>query len=130
MPSIPHSGISDPRIATMAAAARMEPTERSMPPVRMTKVIPAASTVLMEACCATMERFWKLMNRPDMSSNTTPRMISTGSMPSACRVERQARRRCMLWDAASGPTAAGWTDALVSFGGVIRRLPLHLSQWR
>jgi hypothetical protein len=93
IPSMPHSGIRDPRIATMAAAARIEPTDRSMPPVRMTKVIPAARTVLIEACCITIERFWKLRNRPDMSSNTMPRMMSTGSMPMACRVDRQARRR-------------------------------------
>ena len=56
-PSMPQSGILDPRIATIAAAARIEPTDRSMPPVRITKVMPAASTVLIDACCATIDKF-------------------------------------------------------------------------
>ena len=42
----------------------MLPTDRSMPPVRMTKVMPAPSTVLIAACCATMDRFWDDRNRP------------------------------------------------------------------
>ena len=67
-PSMPQSGISEPRIATIAEAARIEPTERSMPPVRMTKVIPAASTTLIEACWATIDRFCQLMKRPLISS--------------------------------------------------------------
>ena len=96
MPNSPQPGINEQITAAMAEAARIEPTDRSMPPVRMTKVMPAASTVLIEACCITIDRFWKLRNRPDMSSNTTPRMISTGSMPIACRVERHARRRWRL----------------------------------
>ena len=41
----------------MADAARIEPTERSMPDVRMTNVMPAASTTLIEACCMTIDRF-------------------------------------------------------------------------
>lgn len=35
---------------TTVQSASTEPTERSMPPVRMTKVMPAASTVLMAIC--------------------------------------------------------------------------------
>ena len=48
----------------MAEAARIEPTDRSMPPVRMTKVMPAASTVLIAACCATIEMFCGVKKRP------------------------------------------------------------------
>ena len=44
----------------MAEAAKMEPTERSMPAVRMTKVMPAASTVLIAACCSTIEALVRL----------------------------------------------------------------------
>ena len=64
MPSRPQPGISETITAAMAEAARIEPTDRSMPPVRMTKVMPAASTVLIEACCATIEMFCGVKNRP------------------------------------------------------------------
>ena len=64
MPSRPQPGISEQITAAIADAARIEPTERSMPPVRMTKVMPAASTVLIDACCATIEMFCGVKNRP------------------------------------------------------------------
>ncbi len=67
--------------ATIAAKARIDPTERSMPEVRMTNVIPAASTTLIEACCMTMDRFCHDANRSVSSWNTTHNRISTGSMP-------------------------------------------------
>ena len=50
--------------ADMAATARMDPTDRSMPPVRMTKVMPVASTVLMEASWATTGRLAEVRKRP------------------------------------------------------------------
>ena len=62
--SMPNEGSFDTISATMAATARMEPTERSIPPVRMTKVMPAASTVLIAACWATTDRFCPDMKRP------------------------------------------------------------------
>src|SRR5947199_219645 len=43
--SAPSSGSLDMVSPAIAAAARIEPTERSMPPVRMTKVMPAAVAV-------------------------------------------------------------------------------------
>jgi hypothetical protein len=52
--------------ATIAAAASTAPTERSMPPVRITKVMPAASTVLIEACWATIDRLFHIMKRPSL----------------------------------------------------------------
>ena len=63
-PSRPQPAISEQITAAMAEAARIEPTDRSMPPVRMTKVMPAASTVLIEACWATIEMFCGVKNRP------------------------------------------------------------------
>jgi hypothetical protein len=66
MPSRPQSGISEAIRPAMAEAARIEPTERSMPPVRMTKVMPAASTVLIEACWVTIEMFCAVKNRPSL----------------------------------------------------------------
>ena len=64
MPSSPQPAISEQITAAIADAARIEPTDRSMPPVRMTKVMPAASTVLIDACCATIEMFCGVKNRP------------------------------------------------------------------
>ena len=64
MPSSPQPGMSEAITPAIEAAARIEPTERSMPPVRMTKVMPAASTVLIEACWATIDMFWAVKNRP------------------------------------------------------------------
>ena len=63
MPSMPQSGTSDTMIATIAEAARIEPTDRSMPPVRMTKVMPAASTMLIDACCVTIDRLVSVRKR-------------------------------------------------------------------
>ena len=53
----------------MADTARMEPTERSIPPVRITKVIPVASTVLIDASCATTGRLFDVRKRPAAKLN-------------------------------------------------------------
>ena len=63
MPSRPQPGIFDTMTAAIAETARIEPTDRSMPPVRITMVIPAASTVLIDACCMTIEMFCRLKKR-------------------------------------------------------------------
>ncbi len=62
-PSQSEPGSLETTSATIAAAARIEPTERSMPEVRMTKVMPAASTTLIDACWAMMEMFWSEKKR-------------------------------------------------------------------
>ncbi len=54
-----------------------------MPPVRMTKVMPAASTMLIEACWVTIARLRVLMNLPVASWKPMQIRISTGSMPTA-----------------------------------------------
>ena len=56
MPSRARPGTSETITAAMAEAASIAPTERSMPPVRITNVMPAASTMLIDACCATFIR--------------------------------------------------------------------------
>ena len=53
----------------MAETARMEPTDRSMPPVRITKVMPVASTALIEASCATTGRLFEVRKRPAAQLN-------------------------------------------------------------
>src|SRR3954466_1616638 len=75
------AGPSDMDTAVTADTARTEPTARSMPPVRMTKVSPVASTMLIEACCITIEMFRALRNLPVANSNPMQIRISTGSMP-------------------------------------------------
>src|ERR1700739_3625531 len=96
-------GTSETISPNIADAATIEPTERSMPPVRMTNVIPAASTVLMEAWAATMERFCRLMKRPSVKAvaqfpvcsspeknwNISPNKIRIGNIPSAWSVEKK-----------------------------------------
>ena len=42
--------------------ARIDPTERSMPEVRTTNVMPTATTPVMDACRATLVRFWVAKN--------------------------------------------------------------------
>ena len=42
---------------TTVHSASTEPTERSIPPVRMTNVMPEASTVLMPICTKIFRKF-------------------------------------------------------------------------
>ena len=67
----------------MAEIARTEPTARSMPPVRMTKVMPAASTMLTEACWATIAMLVAVRNLPVARWKPIAIRISTGSIPIA-----------------------------------------------
>ena len=55
MPIRPQPGSFEAITATIAAKARIDPTERSMPEVRMTNVMPAARTTLIDACCITID---------------------------------------------------------------------------
>src|SRR5689334_12040209 len=104
--SIPRSGSFETVSPAIADAARIDPTDRSMPPVRMTKVMPAASTVLTAACCSTMPRFCPVKNRPsDRKWKPMHRMSSTGSMPSALISSRMRWR--LLSCAAATAAAAG-----------------------
>ena len=45
------------RAPTTVQRASTEPTERSIPPVKMTKVIPDASTVLIAICTNIFRKF-------------------------------------------------------------------------
>lgn len=90
-PGMPHSGTSDTITATIAEAARMEPTDRSMPPVRMTKVMPAASTMLIDDCCVTINRLVSVRKRGFINWKPAASRIRTGSMPSAAKAVRSRR---------------------------------------
>ena len=122
MPTMPMSGHSEAITATMAEAARTEPTDRSMPPVRMTKVIPAASTMLIDACCMTIDRLFTVRNLPESSSKPMPSRMSTGSMPSAVNTTRSW---CLRSSAlALSSFAAGLTLSLLRW-----RAPRLLRRW-
>ena len=68
--------------------------------------MPAPSTLLIEACCATIDRFCTLKKRPSLSTwNRMQSRISTGSMPMACSTLQSCARR------AESPAPPGMTGA-------------------
>jgi hypothetical protein len=72
MPIRPQLGSFEAMTATIAAKARIEPTHRSMPEVRITNVMPAARTTLIDACCITIDRFCQdLENASDTETLVT-----------------------------------------------------------
>ncbi len=89
---MPKSGHRDASTATMADAARIEPTDRSMPPVRITNVMPAPSTMLIADCCRTIVRLVFVMKRGLIPQNTSAISTRAGSMPSVDINSRGFRR--------------------------------------
>ncbi|SQC16708.1 Uncharacterised protein [Klebsiella pneumoniae] len=79
-----NSGISDTTIAATAVVPRMEPTERSMPPVRMMKVIPAASTMLIEAWRVIFSRLLSVKKLGAIKPKTATIRMRIGRMPTVC----------------------------------------------
>ena len=84
MESIANSGISETTIAATAVVPRIEPTERSIPPVRMMKVIPAASTMLIDACRVIFSRLLSVKKFGAIKPNTATIRIKIGKMPIVC----------------------------------------------
>ena len=60
------------RSAAQPARAMVEPTDRSIPPVMITIVMPAATMALMETWRATLIRLEAVRNRSDSRLNTAP----------------------------------------------------------
>src|ERR1700736_2917612 len=62
----PNGGIGKPRLISkpdiMAANPTVDPTDKSMPPVRMTKVMPRAMIALIAVCPTRMIRFCWVKN--------------------------------------------------------------------
>src|SRR5450830_184163 len=81
IPNMPNCGDIEACNATTAEAARIAPTDRSMPAVRITKVMPAASTTLTEACCVMIDRFCTVRKFSLARAKPTSSRTSTGSMP-------------------------------------------------
>ena len=65
-----------------------EPAARSIPRVRITSVMPAARTRLMEACRATFTALSAVRNFGVSSANSTITPRSTGRIPAACSQRR------------------------------------------
>src|SRR5713226_5143410 len=66
---------------TAPEKASTELTLRSIPPVRMTKVIPAAMTALMETCRAMLSRLESVRNDPLRSERMTTRIAKAMAIP-------------------------------------------------
>ena len=68
------------RAATIPVIPMTEPTERSMPAVRMTQVMPTAEMPSIATCRATVRRFPAVRNerltteKNTISANSTPRI--------------------------------------------------------
>src|SRR5271168_3698929 len=101
------------------AIPRSEPTERSMPRVRITKVIPVERMPTIETCRSTFSRFGTVKKRGDrneaaMTSSTRAARTPTRSQP---RVSAARRRRESEPPRASGGKCGGFHDgAFGSFG--------------
>src|SRR5471032_1912223 len=90
IPNMPNCGDIEACNATTADAARIAPTDKSMPAVRITKVMPAASTTFTEACWVMIDRFCTVRKFSLARANHTNSNISTGSMPTV-RISSRTR---------------------------------------
>src|ERR1700733_13193526 len=99
--------------ATRPAKASNEPTERSMPAVRITKVMPTASKPVVDTCRITLKRFISDRKRGCMIANSsistmrnrvgakramkpkmsTPLSSAASSLASLIKIPRSCRRR-------------------------------------
>ena len=62
-------------------SAVIEPTDRSMPPIRMTKVMPMAMVKLMEICCRIFSRLVCFKKAGDAIAIMTHRTRKASKMP-------------------------------------------------
>src|SRR4028119_1520610 len=53
----PRPGTKETSTPTTAVTPKIDPTERSIPPVKITKVMPVARTILVDACRMTLIKF-------------------------------------------------------------------------
>jgi hypothetical protein len=68
-------------MAMQAVTATREPTERSIPAVIMTKVMPDAIMALMETCLATFMRLFNVKNLGVVNDTPTKRTMSMATAP-------------------------------------------------
>jgi len=70
---------------TIAETQRIEPTDRSMPPVMITAVIPIATIATNAKLRVTLKRFWGVANDSVASDRTTAASKAAASTQNACR---------------------------------------------
>ena len=76
--------LADTFAATTPATATREPTDRSIPPVRITTVIPSATSPSMLFCRSTFSRFSGVAKEPYRTTPRTQTAISATSAPWRC----------------------------------------------
>ena len=76
-----NEGLRETNSDRTAVMPRTEPTARSMPPVRITNVIPAARTMLIEACRTTLIRLFVVRKLSVRKAKRTQMTMRTGSIP-------------------------------------------------
>jgi hypothetical protein len=81
--TVPHwsDGFRDVKRPTTAVTARADPTERSIPPVKMTNVIPTAKTMLMDAWRRIFTRLLVVKKVVVVKENRTAITIKMGRIP-------------------------------------------------
>ena len=91
-PSIESPDLINPA-ATAPLRARIEPTERSMPPVRMTSVMPTEMQRFTDTWRITLKRLSAVAKLSEAKANATD--ITTKAM-SGRRIELSIRRNCFV----------------------------------
>ncbi len=99
-------------VAHTEARATIAPTDRSMPPEMITKVMPTVTTPMTDAWVSTS---WRLrVSRNSSGLVMPPIRISTASTPSRDRVRTSARNNTARQ---AGVSAADGTLSVLSRGG-------------
>src|ERR1700736_267758 len=80
-------GIRETTTAITAVKPSTDPTARSIPPVRMTNVIPAASTMLIDAWRTTLTMLFWLRKFGVRTANRMQITMRTGSIPASSIID-------------------------------------------
>src|SRR5690554_4340892 len=106
-PAVPKPLVASP--AAMApVSAISEPTERSIPPVRMTYVCPMATMAMIDVCTATFSRFDIRRKRGVASAKISAMPMSTRNT-----LRRRSRRVMLLHDMVDLPPGGGPHDGVL-----------------
>src|SRR3954451_13320974 len=89
--------------AATAAMAAVGPTDRSMPPVMMTSVMPSATQALIEDCCRTLSRLALVRKFGLRTANTITIASRPNSVPASRSPTLRPNRRGLVAAAAATP---------------------------
>ena len=76
-----NAGLRENKSDRTAVIPRTEPTARSIPPVRITNVMPEARTMLIEACRTTLIRLLVVRKLSVRNAKRMQMTMRTGSIP-------------------------------------------------